>query len=361
MGGATVERSEPLWDNIPAQMADRPRWVLWRATAAGAKIPFCARRGKPLDITERAAGCSLFRAREAFAAGDWSGIGFVLAGEGVVAVDLDDCLDGGIPNAVASVVLREFPGAYVEISPSGMGLHVFGASAEQRSAVLDLSHLRVELYAAKRFITVTGRLLHPNAGTSVFGPLPGYIRLLDDPMVLRELELASARFTQEAQEAQDDHDDQAAQVAQENQVDQEAQCSQASQAEQKHIEEEAVGRFAAIVWDRQNGLFPVSCLPSGPGTRHRSIFQLARFLRQVIPGAGEDEVYPVFLRWHALAIQQIRTKDLGTSWAELLVALDRVESPLGETLEQALLNGPALPMWMRKHRFGLLPVSWTPC
>lgn len=79
--------------------------------------------------------------------------GFVLGG-GFACLDLDHCLTRERPNALAREVLERVPGAYVEVSPSGDGLHVWGWCGERPGR----RRGGVEAYSAGRYITVTGRV-----------------------------------------------------------------------------------------------------------------------------------------------------------------------------------------------------------
>src|SRR5699024_11063251 len=81
-----------------------------------------------------------------------TGVGFVL-GDGIGCLDLDDALDAdGRPSAFAAAVLAANPGAWVERSMSGRGLHVFGLLAEAPGR----RTLGLELYSRDRFIALTG-------------------------------------------------------------------------------------------------------------------------------------------------------------------------------------------------------------
>jgi primase-polymerase (primpol)-like protein len=94
---------------------------------------------------------SSYRAAVRSNAGD--GLGFVL-GAGFACLDIDHCLwDDGTPDARAAAILEQVGDAYVEISPSGDGLHVWGRAPE-------LPGRRTpgfEVYSAGRYMTVTGR------------------------------------------------------------------------------------------------------------------------------------------------------------------------------------------------------------
>lgn len=107
--------------------------------------------GVPVSWTDPSAWMTFLQASEASYG---VGRGFVL-GEGVGCIDLDDCIgSGGALSLVASNVLRRNPGAYVERSQSGRGLHVFGGLAD-----VSVREKGFEVYGgsgAKRFIWVTG-------------------------------------------------------------------------------------------------------------------------------------------------------------------------------------------------------------
>lgn len=94
-------------------------------------------------------------------AGAGDGYG-VMLGDGLGCIDLDGCLDGGRLSAVAESVLAANPGAYVEVSMSGRGLHVFG----QRAEVPGRRVPGVEVYSRGRFIRVTGNVWDGMSGAN---------------------------------------------------------------------------------------------------------------------------------------------------------------------------------------------------
>jgi primase-polymerase (primpol)-like protein len=83
------------------------------------------------------------------------GVGFML-GEGIGCIDLDKCLTNGRLESWAQAIVDRCPATYIEVSPSGTGLHIFGyltpaPGRGQRAGV------RIEVYSRDRFMTVTGR------------------------------------------------------------------------------------------------------------------------------------------------------------------------------------------------------------
>lgn len=124
-----------------------PRWLRWSAT----KVPLTT-ANTPASSTNASTWCDY---DTAVASDVGVGVGFVLSSaDRIVCVDIDHCLDGrGHPESWAVELLDSIPATYVEVSPSGHGLHVwgFGDVVKGRKAG------GVEVYGTGRYITVTGR------------------------------------------------------------------------------------------------------------------------------------------------------------------------------------------------------------
>ena len=132
---------------LPKALTSRPRWVRHRD-----KVPLTA-DGKPASSTDQATWTSYVDAA-ASPAGD--GLGFVLNGDGLACLDLDHALEDGQLVPWAAEVLAQIPPTYVEVSPSGEGLHVWGtAKVHVFGKVRDGRNL--EFYTNRRYLTVTGR------------------------------------------------------------------------------------------------------------------------------------------------------------------------------------------------------------
>lgn len=83
-------------------------------------------------------------------AGD--GLGFAL-GDGVACIDLDHCLVDGVLADWAAPVVDACRGTYMEISPSGDGLHIFGFAHVGKGR----KRGGLEVYDRGRYMTVTMR------------------------------------------------------------------------------------------------------------------------------------------------------------------------------------------------------------
>lgn len=88
--------------------------------------------------------------RAVLESGAGDGFGFMLGG-GIGCIDLDHCLTADGPTDFAAAVLASCHATYVEVSPSGTGLHIFGLLAEGPGRKVP----GVEVYSRARFMTVT--------------------------------------------------------------------------------------------------------------------------------------------------------------------------------------------------------------
>ena len=130
---------------LPIELRARDRWVLWNPR----KVPLQV-DGQAASSTNPATWTSYGRVFGR------PRIGFVL-GDGIGCIDLDHCLVDGIPDDAARRFLDRMPETYVEISPSGTGLHIWGRSPEGPGTRRVVDGLSVETYSVGRYITVTGR------------------------------------------------------------------------------------------------------------------------------------------------------------------------------------------------------------
>jgi primase-polymerase (primpol)-like protein len=89
------------------------------------------------------------------------GLGFVLSDvDDVVCIDLDHCLNPltGRLKPWAAAILRDAGATYVEVSPSGDGLHIWGrADVRHGRRIRRPDGTAVEIYGTGRYIAMTGR------------------------------------------------------------------------------------------------------------------------------------------------------------------------------------------------------------
>lgn len=130
---------------LPAELRGADRWVRWMPD----KRPITA-EGWPASSTDPKTWSSYEEIRQ------YPRIGYVL-GKGIGCIDLDHCLVDGKPTPEAAAFLAKVPATYIEISPSGDGLHVWGLLAEATGTRRKVDGLSIETYSRRRYITVTGR------------------------------------------------------------------------------------------------------------------------------------------------------------------------------------------------------------
>jgi len=150
-------------NNFPAALTTLSQWVCWRMEEDGkgrpTKIPYNPKTGNKASSTNPKTWADFDFAARALAQHDYSGLGFVFTKDGgIVGVDIDHCVDpeNGALNETAAAILEKLPPTYIEISPSGTGLHIFlrGAMPEGGSRNAKSG---VEMYSHARYFTMTGK------------------------------------------------------------------------------------------------------------------------------------------------------------------------------------------------------------
>ena len=161
---ATTVVSSPIVENIPERLTERPQWVNWRLEERGdrmTKVPFTPgtlRRASSADLM----GWRTFsEALAAYEAGEppYDGIGFCFcSGDPFAGIDLDDCRNpqSGEIAPWAQGIIDSVQEGYVEVSPSGTGIHVIVEGTVRGGG---MRKGPIELYSQTRFFTITGRIL----------------------------------------------------------------------------------------------------------------------------------------------------------------------------------------------------------
>lgn len=154
----------PQWDSIPALLATRQQWLLWKfeakeGQAKPGKIPYYVQggrrtggQGEDRDLMRLA---TLAVARKAFERGGWQGVGFAfLPNDGLIGIDLDGqwTPEAGWSERCQNIVAA--CNSFTEISPSGKGVHIFveGSTTTNKS-----NDIGVEVFCGRQFFTVTGQ------------------------------------------------------------------------------------------------------------------------------------------------------------------------------------------------------------
>ena len=169
---------------IPDELKALHRWAPWQAV-------FNVKRGKfdklPKSAVHPEIGISTAAPEKWFthdqaltsyikAKGMLSGVCFLMTGiEGVVGIDMDNCLDAnGTVAPWAQEVIRT-ANSYTEISPSGRGLRIFALGISDGPDWTN-NEVGIEVYvgSSPRHLTVSGRVL-PGAPTKIAPVTPGFL------------------------------------------------------------------------------------------------------------------------------------------------------------------------------------------
>ena len=158
------------FDNIPAELRDRPQWVAWVAKARddgkATKVPVIATE-TPIGLASVTDPATWRDFDAAVGALRWAdGLGFVFtADDEFTGVDLDNCITTGGELHPAALEVVEELGGYAELSPSGNGVHVviranLNGHDRSRTGKTPWGGM-FEAYSSRRFFTVTGEEFKP--------------------------------------------------------------------------------------------------------------------------------------------------------------------------------------------------------
>jgi len=288
----------PIFENIPKELKQYDQWVVWKDK----KVLYDPTRpNSKAKVNDPYSWGSFDQADAAYSEDGWLGLGFVLTGNGIAGVDLDNCVVDGIPKPEAIQLLADMDAAYIEFSPSGNGLRAFGFACNLKRGVKGkLGSLSVELYTTGRYLTVTGQVIK----NEPFRELVGFHELAKK---------IRSKLTED--------------------TDSNSSVSSVSSV--------------STVKD-----FPVGAIPFAVGQRHRALFELARWVKGREPNATRDRQLEIVQNWHTKYLNVIGTKDFETSWADFRYSLARVKQPYGATLESCLRKLPPPPELTELSQYG---------
>ena len=160
MNAPAVQILAPRLDAIPQELKALP-WAVWKAEVRDngkvAKAPRHPSGGKMIPANDPTQWATFDECRAAVEAGRFDGLGILLDGTaGLVGIDIDSWRDTVKNRDGLKFLLKRAKdgGLYIERSPGGEGLRAFvraGMPIDGRRSG------KIELYSAKRFLTVTGR------------------------------------------------------------------------------------------------------------------------------------------------------------------------------------------------------------
>lgn len=107
------------------------------------------------------------------ALGSSYGVGFVFTDDDPFwFLDIDNCLEpcGTKWSLLAQQLIRQFPGAAIEVSSSNRGLHIIASGISPPHSCRNAEH-NLEFYTSHRFVALTGTHATGNAGTNHYDQL----------------------------------------------------------------------------------------------------------------------------------------------------------------------------------------------
>src|SRR5262249_6218652 len=126
-----IPLSQPSQSILPQELIRRHRWVCWKTDLRNGKptkVPINPHTGALASIVDSYARSDFPTALRAHQQFQCDGVGIVLNGDGLVAIDLDHCVEwsGGIFQIEprAAEIIRAV-NSYSEFSPSRTGVHIF--------------------------------------------------------------------------------------------------------------------------------------------------------------------------------------------------------------------------------------------
>ncbi len=147
--------------NFPKELIALPQWVCWRLekdnkSGRDMKVPYSPVSGYKASASKADTWGTLDEAIYHKDKYMFSGIGFVFTAEcGIIGIDIDHCLEDGQLNEVAMAILERLPPTYIEVSPSGTGLHIFLRGVAPPGGNRN-SESGVEMYSSRRYFTMSG-------------------------------------------------------------------------------------------------------------------------------------------------------------------------------------------------------------
>jgi putative DNA primase/helicase len=153
------------------------------------KVPYCI-DGRAASSTDPATWGIFDDVVAAFKAGGFDGIGFVFtADDDLAGIDLDHCRDPetGTIEPWAQAIINMFPGAYVEISQSGTGVHLIVRAKlpekfpNKRTGLGGEGKGAIEVYDRARYFVMTGNCIGPVLQAIGETTLAGVLAMLTKP------------------------------------------------------------------------------------------------------------------------------------------------------------------------------------
>lgn len=167
-----------------APLAQYAQFIAWRIekrlNAQGeeveTKVPYSPTLGKGASSVDPSHWSTYDRALDFQRRNGMAGIGFVFTPQDpFFFIDIDKALQGNSWSLLAQELCARFPGAAVEVSQSGTGLHIIGSCTKGFNHRNKNTPLKIELYTKERFVALTGLQATGSVSTVLDAPLASVV------------------------------------------------------------------------------------------------------------------------------------------------------------------------------------------
>lgn len=150
---------------FPQELTDRRRWI--RHSRSKIPLTIWDDFAKVNDLTT----WNFYEFAKQSKAG--VGMGFVFNSDGIIGIDLDNAFANGKLKDWAQAIVNVFAGTYMELSPSGNGIHIIAKAEVFSGRRFTVADGGIEIYATGRYFTMTGKR---------FNRSPKKLKKFDDPL-----------------------------------------------------------------------------------------------------------------------------------------------------------------------------------
>lgn len=172
-------------DELKTQM----RWVCFDKD----KTPINPYTGSFASSTDPKTWTTYAQAKSAAQRFRAAGVGFVFNGDGIVGIDLDDCLErisvdengeAAYDRTHFAKYIMEHGISYAEVSPSKTGIHIIGTAKISKAIKTKLHDIGVEVYSTARYFTYTEDFV---GGVELpLGDIQGMVKAIEDAITERD-------------------------------------------------------------------------------------------------------------------------------------------------------------------------------
>jgi putative DNA primase/helicase len=154
-----------MYERIPKELKEEALFCLWKyeeRDGKKTKVPYKidGKKARPNLITDFSSFDSVSKLVDKY-----SGIGMGVF-NGFSAVDIDHCVEDGVPNEIATDIINTMQ-SYTELSPSGTGVRIIfkvdDFNFDKNTYYIHNSKIGLEIYvsgATRKFVTLTGNRLN---------------------------------------------------------------------------------------------------------------------------------------------------------------------------------------------------------